>query len=143
MKALDHAFLQRCLVMTPVLGAAFALVLLAWSRSFYVAASYYGGVLFGAFMLASLTIFVRRMSAAKTGVAYTGWDARIPTWAVAVLKYVGFGIVAWGVASRGWAQPFAFVIGVALVQLVILARALGRQLVSSSIAEIYVDNAKR
>lgn len=142
-KALDFAFLVRCLVITPLMGAAFALVLLSWSHSLYLAASYFAGTVFGTVMLGSLVLFVRRLAAPKLKQPYNGWDARIPLWVVAVLKYVAFFVVAWGVALHGWAQPFAFVIGIALVQLVILVRALGRKMVSRSIAEIYVDNAKR
>jgi hypothetical protein len=139
---LDMAFLRRCLVSTLGLGVAFSVLLLAWSKSPFVAASYFGGALFGATMLASLMSFVARIAAAKTGVPYRGVDAKVPVWLVAGVKYIGMGVVAWGVASRGWAQPFAFVIGVALVQLVIVAKVLGRMLASKNVAEVYINNAR-
>ena len=143
MQALDYAFLQRCVVITPMLGAVLSAALFAVFHSVFIAASYFGGSVFGALMLATLAVFVRRFAALKTGASYAGWDAKIPVWAIAALKYVFFLVVAWGVAFCGWAQPFAFVLGIALMQLVIVARALGRKMTAGSIAEIYVDHAKR
>lgn len=93
-------------------------------------------------MLATLMSFVGRIAAAKTGQPYRGADARIPVWLVALVKYIGMGVVAWGVASRGWAQPFAFVIGIALVQLVVVAKVLGRMMAAKTVAEVYVNNAR-
>ena len=143
MQALDFAFLQRCVLLTPVLGAVLALSIFSCTHSLYIAASYFAGSVFGTLMLASLALFVRRFAALKTAAAYAGWDAKVPLWALAILKYVVFLVVAWGVAFCGWAQPFAFVLGIALMQLVIVARAMGRKMTSRSIAEIYVDHAKR
>lgn len=142
-RALDQQFLQRCLVVTPIVAIAFATALFAWLHSFYAAASYFAGALYGTVLLGTLILFVRRFTATKLKIAYSGWDAKIPLWLLAGAKYLSFIVVAWGVVSRGWAQPFAFVMGIALVQLVILTRALGRTLTSRSIAEIYVDNANR
>ena len=142
MAALDWTFLRRCLVSTALVGAAFSVAIYAWLRSPFIALSYFGGALFGALLVATLMSFVLRLSASKTGVPYRGVDAIIPIWLLALVKYFGIAILAWGVATQGWANPFAFVLGVALVQLIIVLKTLGRKFASDGIAEVYIKNAR-
>jgi len=143
MQMLDYEFIKRCTILTPALGATFGLPLFAAFHSLFIAVSYFAGSVFGGLMLASLMLLVKRFAAFKTGSRHEGWDAKIPLWALAAMKYIVFLVVAWGVAFCGWAQPLAFVLGIALMQFVIVARALGRKMTSGSIAEIYVDHAKQ
>jgi nucleoside permease NupC len=60
-------------------------------------------------------------------------------------KYLLLGALIWALLRYDLIQPFAFVMGVPLVQVVITAKAVGRLMMRnrSSIRQAYVEKGKR
>ena len=142
---LDAAFLRRtyrtCAWMGPLLTlCAYAIS----SGSFIVTGSFAAGALLAALLLKSQEIFVRRVLRPKGSTAYAGWDKRIP---LPLLLFLKYSLIAAAMCFLLRAQvitPAGFATGFMMMQLVVVARAMGRLLSRSMrpIGEVYVRGNK-
>ena len=141
---MDAAFLSRTLRTTIWLGALFTLCAYAFTQSYIATWSFGLGTAFGALMLKSTEIFVRRLIRPKDAPPYSGWDALIPVWALLPIKW---GLVIGTLALLFHYQMInavAFAIGFPTVQLVIVAKTIGRLMAqrTRSIHEVYVSKGR-
>jgi hypothetical protein len=138
---MDAAFLSRTLRTTIWMGALLTLCAYAYTHSGIATWSFGLGASFGALMVKSTEIFVRRLIRAKDAPPYSGWDAPIPLWALLPLKW---GLIVASLALLFYYQMInavAFAIGFPTVQLVFMARFLGRVMSprTRSVREVYVN----
>jgi hypothetical protein len=141
---LDAAFLSRTHVTTLWLGALLTWCAYVLTQNYLVTLSFATGAVLGALLLKSQEMFVRRLIRPKDAPPYSGWDALIPLWALLPLKYT---FIIAGIALLFRYQmihPVAFAVGVMTVQLVIVAKVIGRILSPRvrSVREVYISKGE-
>lgn len=140
---LDAEFLRRVTHTSWWVGAVFALTVFTVTKSAFLAWSFAAGEALSIIMLASQQMFVRRLASTREGAASSDGkkQLRFPPWILLPGKYLLLGVLIWALLRYDLIQPFAFVMGVPLVQVVITAKVLGRLLMQNrtSIRQAYVE----
>jgi hypothetical protein len=138
---LDAAFLGRVARTTVWFGAYLSFFVFAVTRSSFLASSYAVGASLSALLLWSQVAYVRVLvrSKANDGAAKA---SRFPVWLALPLKYGALMFLIWALLRFQLIQPLAFVLGVSLSQLVIVAKVVGRMMAGQNIAEVYVKKDK-
>jgi hypothetical protein len=136
--------LSRTLRTTIWLGALFTLCAYAYTQSGIVTWSFGLGAAFGALMVKSTEMFVRRLIRAKDAPPYSGWDSPIPLWALLPSKW---SLIVAALALLFYYKminPIAFAIGFPTVQVVFMARFMGRMMAhrTRSVREVYVQSGR-
>ncbi|HVF10649.1 MAG TPA: hypothetical protein VNA16_07595 [Abditibacteriaceae bacterium] len=139
MAPLDVDFLRRTYRTAVWMGALLTLCAYAISGSFIVTISFAAGAALAALLLKSQEIFVRRALRPKGSAAYSGWDRRIP---LPLLWFLKYGLIAYAMSYLLRAQvlePVGFATGFMAMQLIVVAKALGRLLARTvrPIGEVY------
>jgi hypothetical protein len=147
---LDTEFLRRVTHTSWWVGAVFAFVVYAVTKSAFLAWSFAAGEALSIVMLYSQRVFVGRLASALASTRESVAEARpekrlrAPAWIFLPAKYLLLGLLIWVLLRYDLIQPFAFVMGVPLVQVVITAKVLGRMMTQNrtSIREAYVEKGK-
>ncbi len=147
---LNLEFLHRVARTSWWVGAVFAFVVYAVTKSAFLAWSFAAGEALSIVLLYSQQAFVERLTSAlvstRESVAKPQPEKRLrfATWVLLPAKYVLLGVLIWGLLRYDLIQPLAFVMGVPLVQVVITAKVVGRMMTQNrtSIREAYVEKGK-
>jgi hypothetical protein len=143
---LNADFLRRVTYSSWWVGAVFAIAVFAVTKSAFLAWSFAAGEALSILMLFSQQMFVQRLASTRAGATQSDGkkQSRFPAWLLLPAKYLLLGVLIWALLRYELIQPFAFVMGVPLVQVVITAKAMGRLMMQNrtSIRQAYVEKGK-
>jgi hypothetical protein len=148
----DAAFLRGVARTSWWVGVVFAFVVYSVTNSALAAYSFALGEALSILLLLSQQMFVQHLTSARvastrgaTEAEERGGELRFPAWILLPGKYLLLGALIWALLRYDLIHPFAFVMGVPLVQVVITAKAVGRLMLRNrtSIRQAYVEKGKR
>jgi hypothetical protein len=141
---LDAAFLRRSYWSLALVGTLLTIAVAIWSRSLILSLSVAEGILMGGLLIKSQELVVRQVLQPLQSLPSTGMKSIMPLAVLLPLKYLALGgilIVLWQVQKI---NLIGFGFGFMTVQVVLLARLIGRVLHSRmrSVNEVYVHSGK-
>jgi hypothetical protein len=150
----DAAFLSRVVRSSLILGSVLALLCLSVTKDAFLTWSFALGELLSVALLVVKSLFVKRLAKVKVAhIRSTRYGLplpeepkkiRFPVWLLLPLKYFVLMIGIGTLIHFRLMNPAAFVTGVGLVQVVIVAKVLGRMMTHNrpGIREVYVEKRK-
>lgn len=138
---LDAAFLRRVKWSTLWLGGVFSFCVLCLSHSTLTTSSFALGAMFGVLLLVSQEWFVRRAVGLKLAPETTTKAAKMVLVFLLPAKWIAVTLALGWMLHAHLLNPFSFVAGCTVVQIVIVAKVVGRlmQFRMRPLRAVYVD----